>query len=129
MFVLYVQLVAIVYWMNVGLQCNLYAKYLPCFSCSFFLLFVRFFIVCLTCICTAEINFLMHFHFNFRRFFCRFFLAICTYVCNCISLNYIRVYMAVLTNFPFCFVFFRFSHVLFLFYDFLFVFYSVQFVV
>lgn len=122
--VLYVQLVAIVYWMYEGLQFNLYAKYLPC---SLLLSsFCRF----LHCVFnlhlhSREINFLMHFHFNFRRFFCRFFLAICTYVCNCISLNYIRVYMAVLKNFPFCFDLFFF----FYFIIFFFVFYSVQSVV
>lgn len=64
---------------------------------------------------SREINFLMHFHFNFRRFFCRFILAICTYVCNCIFLNYIRVYMAVLKNFPFCFdLFFFFYFIIFI---------------
>lgn len=82
--------------------------------CKIFAMFLLFFLssFCPFLYCvfnlhlhSREINFLMHFHLNFRRFFCRFFLAICTYVCNCISLNYIRVYMAVLKNFPFCIFF------------------------
>lgn len=96
------------------MQFNRYAKYLPCSSLLVLCFsFVYQFLHCVFYLHlhSREINFLMH----FRRFFPFFqfsILLLYVYVRICISFNYIRVYMAVLKNFPFSFVcvcvFFRF---------------------